>query len=794
MVKQGAEGHSAAAGDAGEVSMSIEETNKLRASLGLAPLKMDADKPKGPSEAEKKRKREEEDAAKAEELEERVRQARERRRQQELLSSTKTLGEADNDVDDVMAWVTKSRKQPTKQAQAKSKPNAGAKPGGDDSEGEAHGAAALAGAKVKVGLDDLEDGEEMILTLEDQSILDDKGRVIEDDALVLENVLAVSELHFPLQQQKEMHCFPVFIQLASIKGLCTRTDAHSFPRFPLWYVQREVKDRSKAYKESRKSAKPLWEEDGVSRSILDKYDEEEEEALQLNDAGALEAEKLRRQEDVRAKLAAAAAASGPVAGAAPAGAGPNGDYFTPEEMEAMKKPKKKRERKLKKKALTADELEALEVEAAAKGGSEDLGSRADRERRAAQRKEEEAAQQAEKRARFDAALSKANYASLALRASGNGAGAEDEDEQEDDLYKSLSKARELALRTREQAARPESLAEQIARRRANGVTTVPADLEEGGLTFTDIGEFARNITVNEAEAAMGEDGVGNADAGAAAAVEMEGLSGTAAVNPEEPEGEAPAEPAEPMEEGKNEPGFEGAGAWGSWMTASEADAAEGAAASKRKNHRRRKAEGDDDAATAEAAAAVGGEKAIGTGLAGALAFLKERGDLQRPVEWAGRTNDSRDSYFTAAMGGYKDVFTGGRSEDKLALDVEVALTRKDEYGRVLAPKEAFRQLCHQFHGIRPSLNTREKRAKQVAKEMAQRKTATGSADGQVMAGLKAVQAEAATPYMVLSGQVKPGQSRDAASGYATVDRAEAIAKQQGGKRSMPPPPPKAKKG
>lgn len=44
--------------------------------------------------------------------------------------------------------------------------------------------------------------------------------------------------------------------------------------------------------------------------------------------------------------------------------------------------------------------------------------------------------------------------------------------------------------------------------------------------------------------------------------------------------------------------------------------------------------------------------------------------------------------------GLEEVYTGGRQEDKLALDVEVALTRKDEYGRILTPKEAFRQLCY----------------------------------------------------------------------------------------------------
>lgn len=128
------------------------------------------------------------------------------------------------------------------------------------------------------------------------------------------------------------------------------------------------------------------------------------------------------------------------------------------------------------------------------------------------------------------------------------------------------------------------------------------------------------------------------------------------------------------------------------------------------------------------------------------------------------------------------MYTGGRQEDKLALDVEVALTRKDEYGRILTPKEAFRQLCYRcaassrsqlrcpggapcsslplaltrmltaalhvwrcshahgmlcyaaprhalplprsFHGIQPSKNTRERRAKKAAEEIAKKRLAS----------------------------------------------------------------------
>ena len=44
-------------------------------------------------------------------------------------------------------------------------------------------------------------------------------------------------------------------------------------------LQREDKSRAKARKAAGKGAKPLWEEDGKRRGLLDKYDEEEEEQM-----------------------------------------------------------------------------------------------------------------------------------------------------------------------------------------------------------------------------------------------------------------------------------------------------------------------------------------------------------------------------------------------------------------------------------------------------------------------------------------------------------------------------------
>lgn len=73
-----------------------------------------------------------------------------------------------------------------------------------------------------------------------------------------------------------------------------------------------------------------------------------------------------------------------------------------------------------------------------------------------------------------------------------------------------------------------------------------------------------------------------------------------------------------------------------------------------------------------------------------MALLRERGELQQKVEWAGRTNDMKKE----KLQGLDDVYQGGSHEDKIAADIEQALTERDEFGRVLTPKERFRRLCH----------------------------------------------------------------------------------------------------
>ena len=70
-------------------------------------------------------------------------------------------------------------------------------------------------------------------------------------------------------------------------------------------LQTEDKLRRKAFKAAAKENKPLFGEDGKVRGLLEKYDEEEQEAgMGIDATGAVEEAKRKKQEDIRARLRA----------------------------------------------------------------------------------------------------------------------------------------------------------------------------------------------------------------------------------------------------------------------------------------------------------------------------------------------------------------------------------------------------------------------------------------------------------------------------------------------------------
>ncbi|KAI0049811.1 SART-1-domain-containing protein [Auriscalpium vulgare] len=157
-----------------ESSISLEETNKIRISLGLKPLTEDPD-----PQSEKDK----EDAAKARDkavkdheakkIQDRIAKVRYKR---ELNASLKgsTLGDADADTDDALKWIKKAKKREKELAKKRQEEQESM----DKAFQEEYTERDLAGLKVSHDFEEMGEGEDRILTLKDSRILDN-----EDDEL-----------------------------------------------------------------------------------------------------------------------------------------------------------------------------------------------------------------------------------------------------------------------------------------------------------------------------------------------------------------------------------------------------------------------------------------------------------------------------------------------------------------------------------------------------------------------------------------------------------------------------------
>lgn len=157
-----------------EESISLEETNKIRISLGLKPLTDDS------APADDKEKQAEDNYAK-----QRERQVKERetkqifdriskvRNRRELHASLKgaTLGDPDGDTEDTLKWIKKAKKRDKELAKKRQQEleNLDRAFQGDD-----YTEKDLVGLKVSHDFEDLGEGDARILTLKDSRILDNE--------------------------------------------------------------------------------------------------------------------------------------------------------------------------------------------------------------------------------------------------------------------------------------------------------------------------------------------------------------------------------------------------------------------------------------------------------------------------------------------------------------------------------------------------------------------------------------------------------------------------------------------
>ncbi|CAN4114981.1 unnamed protein product [Withania somnifera] len=478
----------------------------------------------------------------------------------------------------------------------------------------------------------------------------------------------------------------------------------------------EQKRRDDAYKAAKKKIgiydDKFNDEPGSERKILQKYDDPaEEEGVTLDATGGFGIDAEKKLEELRRRI------QGPSSINRMEDLNSSGkllsDYYTQEEMVQFKKPKKKKSLRKKEKL----DLDSLEAEAKSAGlGVSDLGSRNDKTRQVLT-EEKERAETEMRRNAYQAAYAKAEEASKALRPekTNNDQREEDDavfDDDDDELRKSLERARKLALRKQEGLAKtfPESIA-SLAASRANDSTmdnpsSVSGEAEENKVVFTEMEEFVWGLQLDEEEQKPGSDDV---------FMEEDML------------------PKPSDEDMKDEDG--------GWTEVKETKEEEPSV-----KEEEMEVIPDDTIR----------EVPVGKGLSGVLKLLQERGTLKEDIEWGGRNMDKK-----------KSKLVGIRGEDGKK---EIHIERTDEYGRILTPKEAFRLLSHKFHGKGPGKMKQEKRLRQYQEELKIKQMKNSDTPSQSVERMRETQAQSRTPYIVLSGNVKPGQTSDPRSGFATVEK------------------------
>nr|XP_046274621.1 U4/U6.U5 tri-snRNP-associated protein 1 [Scatophagus argus] len=307
----------------GDASLSIEETNKLRAKLGLKPLELNENK---------KEQGTKEEPIVAEtinpvliqqqkEIREKLAALKEKRILNQKLGKVKTLA-GDDWLDDTRAWVERSRKLAKEKEMAEKRAKLLEEMDEEfgvsslveeefaQSKKDTYSSKDLKGLKVQHKVDSFTEGQTVILTLQDKGVLEE-----EEDVLV--NV-----------------------------GL----------------VDKEKAEKNVELKKKKPDYKPYEEEESVDdmvmfkpQSVLSKYDEEIEgekkKSFRLNVGGFADGERERELQAMREALhAQAQSLEMPALTIA-------SEYYTPQEMVSFKKTKRRVKKiRKKEKQTVADEL------------------------------------------------------------------------------------------------------------------------------------------------------------------------------------------------------------------------------------------------------------------------------------------------------------------------------------------------------------------------------------------------------------------------------------------------------
>jgi len=330
----------------------------------------------------------------------------------------------------------------------------------------------------------------------------------------------------------------------------------------------------------------------------------------------------------------------------------------------------------------------------------DMGSRKDRELRQRSHKLEDVVNALEKRDNYKKAVTKAESDSKWLF---------EEDTEEDDLYKSLARARELA--ERERRKREEVIAEQVDKAVKDKREAKKKDTR---LVFNTTTEFIKSV-------------------------------------PTAPHGNS-SDSGENMDVAEEEENHE--------ETTKSIEAIQQMQKVRGKKRKRRNEEMDIE--TEEAA-----EDQVETNIKSEnkSSNSQEKQELRDPIaEIIGEEALVSKSMFATiqhirSRGGIQALameYPTGRASDKKVDNVNidndnVRIEYLDEQGRQMTPKEAFRRLSYRFHGKAPGKNKDEKRMKREAEELRRKMMPTADTPLMTLSAIQRTQKQTRQPYVIMGG-------------------------------------------
>eukprot|EP01125_Pyxidicula_operculata_P007700 TRINITY_DN2607_c0_g1_i4.p1 TRINITY_DN2607_c0_g1~~TRINITY_DN2607_c0_g1_i4.p1 ORF type:complete len:770 (+),score=295.69 TRINITY_DN2607_c0_g1_i4:436-2745(+) len=693
--------------------MGIDEMNELRAKLGLKPLKLDDQE-----EAERRRLESIEKEKQAYELaererklreamalEDRIKMMKEKRMQQKKKQAIGTLGDEDDDDDSATGWVERARLKQMQEKQKQILKHLEEEEEASDSDDDpialrekramekakkrglnANGSI-VAGLKVRHDITEFESTEGTILTLADKRIVE-KGKLI-DDGDELEDIHRIEEKK-------------------------TRRNLDI------------------------KAGKGKYDPYSDSKEILPQYnDEEDEKKIQSTGFTIVEEDQIELTEEQKLKEIQKKMEEGNknlelIAG--DVAIKPMSDYLSKDEIVSFKKKKKSTKvKKEKKKKKLADEIVPMEDEEA------DLGSRRDREARQKEAEMQKIAESLDKREKYKKAIEKADANSRRLMYD-----EVDVAEEENELFDALANARKMAEKERKH--REEELASMIDQ---TTLEMKEARKRDTRLVFNSTTEFVKSIPTAPDEGSDQEESLVDAIRRKQKDREKKRKrqddedevldDDNMDVEQEKPKKKKWREEEKKEEMRMKEDELQKVSLFSNNnadedVKMEEVENPENIEDLDIKTARIKQAEAEvekyKDIEPVDEI--VGKETLVGKGIASTLKLLRERGGanalhLETPV---GRSTDK--------------VVEGVNREGDI-----VRLEYKDERGREMTQKEAFRRLSYRFHGKAPGKAKVEKRLKKEEEELKRKQMSTTDTPLNTAEALQKAVEQTQKPYIVM---------------------------------------------